>query len=236
MWGPRWAAQITPTVFVWCPFTPCGTQSSFAPWLPSGTHAGHVVQVVFWHMGPMWAAPDLSHVGFWYMGPMWEAPDLPHVGYWYMGPMWATGIWDPCGQPQIYPMWASGIWDPCGKPQIYPMWASGIWDPCWKPQIYPMWASGIWDACGLPRSPPLFMYGALLAQVGPSRHLHRGTHLGPMLVIAILYLNLTYFWYLLTLGLVVTDCYLKYMYQTICEIDPCLIIEQNQRFVNVPNF
>ena len=88
MWEPRWAAQITPTVFVWCPFTPCGTQSSFAPWLPSGTHAGHAVQVVFWYMGPMWAAPDLSHVGFWYMGPMWEAPDLPHVGYWYMGPMW----------------------------------------------------------------------------------------------------------------------------------------------------
>ena len=92
MWGPRWAAQITPTVFGWCPFTPCGTQSSFAPWLPSGTHAGHAVQVVFWYMGPMWAAPDLSHVGFWYMGPMWEAPDLPHVGYWYMGRMWAAQI------------------------------------------------------------------------------------------------------------------------------------------------
>ena len=207
MWGPRWAAQIAPTVYVWCPFTPCGTQSSFAPWLPSGTHA---VQVVFWYMGPMWAAPDLPHVGFWYMGPMWAAPDLSHVGFCYMGPMWEA--------------------------QIYPMWASGIWDPCWKPQIYPMWASGIWDACGLPRSPPLFMYGALLAQVGPSRHLHRGTHLGTMLVIAVLYLNLTYFWYLLTLGLVVTDCYLKYMYHTICEIDPCLIIEQNQHFVNVPNF
>ena len=78
---------------------------------------------------------------------------------------------------------------------------------------------------------PLFMYGALLAQVGPSRHLHHGTHLGPMLVKVVLYLNLTYVWYLLTLGLVVTDCYLKYMYQTICEIDPCLIIEQNQHFV-----
>ena len=99
MWGPRWAAQITPTVFVWCPFNPRGTQSSFAPWLPSGTHAGHAVLVVFWYMGPMWAAPDLSHVGFWYMGPMWEAPELPHVGFWYMGPMWAdpdlshVGFW-----------------------------------------------------------------------------------------------------------------------------------------------
>ena len=168
--------------------------------------------------------------------PMWASGIWDPCGKPQIYPMWATGIWDPCGQPQIYPMWASGIWDPCGKPQIYSMWASGIWDPCWKPQIYPMWASGIWDACGLPRSPPLFMYGALLAQVGPSRHLHRGTHLGPMLVIAVLYLNLTYFWYLLTLGLVVTDCYLKYMYQTICEIDPCLIIEKNQCFVNVPNF
>ena len=74
--GPTWAAQITPTVYVWCPFRPCGTQSSFAPWLPSGTHLGHVVQVGFWYMGPIWAAPDLPHVGFWYMGTMWTAPDL----------------------------------------------------------------------------------------------------------------------------------------------------------------
>ena len=147
----------------------------------------------FWYMGPMWAAPDLSHVGFWYMGPTWEAPDLPHVGFWYMGPMWAA--------PDLSDV---GFW------YMGRMWAAQI--------------------------APLFMYGALLAQVGPSRHLHRGTHLGLMLVKVVLYLNLTYFWYLLTLGLVVTDCYLKYMYQTICEIDPCLIIEQNQHFVNVPNF
>ena len=178
-------------------------------------------------MGPMWAAPDLSHVGFWYMGPMWAAPDLSHVGFWYMGPMWAAPDLSHVGFWYMGPMWEA--------PDL-PMWASGIWDPCWKHQIYPMWASGIWDACGLPRSPPLFMYGALLAQVGPSRPLHHGTHLGPMLVKVVLYLNLTYVWYLLTLGLVVTDCYLKYMYQTICEIDPCLIIEQNQHFVNVPNF
>ncbi len=79
--GPTWAAQITPTVYVYCPFSPCGAQSSFAPWHPSGTHLGHVVQVGFWYMGPMWAAPDLSHVGFWHMGPIWEAPDLPHVGF-----------------------------------------------------------------------------------------------------------------------------------------------------------
>ena len=101
--GPTWAAHITPTVYVFCPFSPYGTQSSFAPWLPSLTHLGQVVQVGFWYMGPMWAAPDLSHVGFWYMGPMWAAPDFSHVGY-----------WDTCGQPQIYPMWATGIWDPCG--------------------------------------------------------------------------------------------------------------------------
>ena len=193
MWGPRWAAQITPTVFVWCPFTPCGTQSSFAPWLPSGTHAGHAVQVVFWYMGPMWEAPDLPHVGYWYMGPMWAAPDLPHVGFWHMGPMLEA--------PDLSHV---GFW------YMGRMWAAQI-----APTVH---------VC------------ALLAQVGPSRHLHRGTHPGPMLVIAVLYLNLTYFWYLLTLGLVVTDCYLKYMYQIICEIDPCLIIEQNQRFVNAPNF
>ena len=113
MWGPRWAAQIAPTVFVWCPFTPCGTQSSFAPWLPSGT------------MRFKWSSG------------IWDPCGQPQIY-----PKWASGIWDPCGQPQIYPMWASSIWDPCGKPQIYPMWASGIWDPCWKPQIYPMWASG----------------------------------------------------------------------------------------------
>ena len=137
------------------------------------------------------------------------SPDFPHCFRMVpVYPMWdpvvictVAPIGDPCGpcgssgllvygthvgKPQIYPMWASGIWDPCGKRQICPMWASGIWDPCWKPQIYPMWASGIWDACGLPRSPPLFMYGALLAQVGPSRHFHRGTHLGPVMVIAVL--------------------------------------------------
>ena len=206
MWDPVVICTVAP---IGDPCGPCGSSGLLVYGTPCGQH----------QIYPMWASG------------IWDPCGKPQIY-----PMWATGIWDPCGQPQIYPMWASGIWDPCGKPQIYPMWASGIWDPCWKPQIYPMWASGIWDACGLPRSPPLFMYGALLAQVGPSRHLHRGTHLGPMLVIAVLYLNLTYFWYLLTLGLVVTDCYLKYMYRTICEIDPCLIIEQNQRFVNVPNF
>ena len=66
---------------------------------------------------------------------------------------------------------------------------SAIFIPCGR--------FGIRDACGVPRSPPLFMYGALLAQVGPSRHLHRGTHLAPMLVNVVLY---PYFWYLLTLG------------------------------------
>ena len=173
--GPTWAAQITPTVYVYCPFSPCGAQSSFAPWHPSGTHLGHVVQVGFWYMGPMWAAPDLSHVGFWYMGPMWAAPDLSHVGFWHMGPIWEAPDLPHVGFWYMGPMWAA--------PDLF-LLASGIWDPCGKPQIYPMWASV----------------------------------------------------YLLTLGLVVTDCYLKYMYQTICEIDPCLIIEQNQHFVNVPNF
>ena len=76
------------------------TQSSFAPWLPSGALSGHVVQVDFCMVhGPMWAGPELSHVGF-------------------------DGIWDPCGLAQIYPMWASGIWNPCGQAQIYPIWAS----------------------------------------------------------------------------------------------------------------
>ena len=50
-------------------------------------------------------------------------------------------------------------------------------------------------------------YGARLAQVGPSRHLHRGTHLGPMLAKVVL----TYFRHLLNLGLAVTDCYIKYI-------------------------
>ena len=51
-------------------------------------------------------------------------------------------------------------------------------------------------------------YGAHLAHVGPSRHLHCGTHLAPMLV----KLVLTYFWYLWTLELVVTYCYIKCIY------------------------
>ena len=110
--GPTWAAQITPTVYVWCPFS---------------------------HVGPSRHLHRGSH------------PE----------PIWA--------------MWFK--------------WASGIWDPCGQPHIYPIWASGIWGACGLPRSPPLFMYDALLTQVGPSRYLHRGTHLGPMLVKVVLYLN-----------------------------------------------
>ena len=90
-----------------CPFTPCGTQSSFAPWLPSGTHA---VQVISWYMGPMsWVAPDLSHVGFRYIGPMWEAPDLPHVGFWYMGPMWEAPDLSHVGFWYMGRMWAAQI-------------------------------------------------------------------------------------------------------------------------------
>ena len=34
-----------------------------------------------WYMGPMWAGPDLSHVGFWYMEPMWAGPDLSNLGF-----------------------------------------------------------------------------------------------------------------------------------------------------------
>ena len=97
-------------------------------------------------------------------------------------------------------------------------WASGIWDPCGQPQIYPMWASGIWDPCGQPQIYPMWASGIWDPYGKPQIY--------PMWASV----------YLLTLGLVVTDCYLKYMYQTICEIDPCLIIEQNQHFVNVPNF
>ena len=66
------------------------------------TPGSYVVQVGFWYMAPMWAAPDLSHVGFWYMGPI-------------------------CGQPLIYPKWAPCMWDPCGQPNIYPMLAFGIY-------------------------------------------------------------------------------------------------------------
>ena len=51
-------------------------------------------------------------------------------------------------------------------------------------------------------------YGARLAHVGPSRHLHCGTQLAPMLVKVVL----TYFWYLWTLELVVTYCYIKCIY------------------------
>ncbi len=36
------------------------------------------------------------------------------------------------------------------------------------------------DPEGQPRSPPLFTYGARLPNVGPSRHLHRGSHPGPI--------------------------------------------------------
>ena len=174
------------------------------------------------HVGPTWAAQitplstynaRLAHVG-----PSRHLHRGTHQGpIWVMWFKWASGIWDPCGQPQIYPMWASGIWDPCGQPQIYPMWASGIWDPCGKPQIYPMWASGIWDPCGQPQIYPMWASGIWDPCGKPQIY--------PMWASV----------YLLTLGLVVTDCYLKYMYQTICEIDPCLI-EQNQHFVNVPNF
>ena len=39
--GRMWAAQIAPIVHVWCPFSPSGTQSSFAPWHPSGAHVGN---------------------------------------------------------------------------------------------------------------------------------------------------------------------------------------------------
>ena len=38
----------------------------------------------------------------------------------------------------------------------------------------------MWGPHGQPRSPPLFTYNARLAHVGPSRHLHRGTHQGPI--------------------------------------------------------
>ena len=116
------------------------------------------------------------------------------------GPIWA-----------LWFKWAAGIWDPCGQPHIYPMWASGIWDPCGQPHIYPMWASGIWTHVGCPGGSHLgswVAYGARLAHVGPSRHLHCGTHLGPMLVKVVL----TYFWYLWTLELVVTYCYIKCIY------------------------
>ena len=120
--GPTWAAQITPTVYVYCPFSPCGAQSSFAPWHPSGTHLGHVVQVGFWYMGPMWAAPDLSHVGFWYIGPMWAVPDLSHVGFWYMGPMWEAPDLPHVGFWYMGPMWAAPDLSHVGFWYMGPMW------------------------------------------------------------------------------------------------------------------
>ena len=136
----------------------------------------------------MWASiwERFTPLGFWHMGhginlglPTWACGLLAygtHVGFWHMGRMWAAQI-----APIVY------VWCP-----FSPSGTQSSFAP-WHPS---------------------------------------GAHVDKV----VLYLNLTYFWYLLTLGLVVTDCYLKYMYQTICEIDTCLIIEQNQHFVNVPNF
>ena len=104
------------------------------------------------------------------------------------------------GSPRFIPCGLLVYGTHVGSPRFTPRGLLAYGTHVGSPRFIPCGLLGIWDACGLPRSPPLFMYGALLAQVGPSRHLHRGTHLGPMLVIAVLYLNLTYFWYLLTLG------------------------------------
>ena len=45
----------------------------------------------------------------------------------------------------------------------------------------------MWGPHGQPRSPPLFTYNARLAHVGPSRHLHRGTHQGPIWAMYMVY-------------------------------------------------
>ena len=38
----------------------------------------------------------------------------------------------------------------------------------------------MWGPRGQLKSPPLFTYGSRLAHVGPSRHLHRDNHPGPI--------------------------------------------------------
>ena len=142
MWGPRWAAQIAPIVDVLCPFTPCGTQSSFAPWLPSRPHSGHVVQVGFMYMGPIWAAPDSSHVGNLRFIPCGLLVYGTHVGRPRFIPcgllVYGTHVGSPrfipCGKPQIFPCGllvyrthvGSSIFIPRGKPHIFPVWDSGI--------------------------------------------------------------------------------------------------------------
>ena len=90
MWGSTGAAQITPTVYVWYPFSPCGASRR----LHRGSHPGPFRAVWFKWTSCIWSPCGQAQIY----------------------PMWASGIWDPCGQAQSYPMWASGIWDPCGLP------------------------------------------------------------------------------------------------------------------------
>ena len=124
-----------------------------------------------------------------------------HVGSPRLIPCGLLVYGTPVGSPRFTPCGLLVYGTHVGSPRFIPCGFLVYGTHVGSPRFIPCGLLGIWDACGLPRSPPLFMYGALLAQVGPSRHLHRGTHLGPMLVIAVLYLNLTYFWYnLSTLG------------------------------------
>ena len=118
MWGPHGQPRSPPL------FTYNARLAHVGPsrHLHRGTHQGHVVQVGFWYMGPMWAAPDLSHVGFWYMGPMWAAPDLSHVGFWYMGPMWEAPDLPHVGFWYMGPMWAAPDLSHVGFWYMGPMW------------------------------------------------------------------------------------------------------------------
>ena len=170
MWDPVVICTVAP---IGDPCGPCGSSGL----LVYGTHGG---------------SPRFIPCGLLVYGTHMGSPRFTPCGLLVYG----THV----GSPRFIPCGLLVYGTHVGSPRFTPCGLLAYGTHVGSPRFIPCGLLGIWDACGLPRSPPLFMYGALLAQVGPSRHLHRGTHLGPMLVIAVLYLNLTYFWYLLTLG------------------------------------